>query len=557
MRLRVILIGSFLVSASAFSAVNPQNGNFFINYTDVLYAKKKSVLKVERIYNSKAGFVGIFGPGWGTEFEAFVTPSMDGGISLREYGNGAVNRFFSANYSGINFTRAVGQVEQAAKLSKDVMGPLKTREYAKHLKSDRDFFESEWLKYFRAGKVQSVAIPLGTVFVSQDFPNQTLTKMDKGYLWQGGGKTRSFNEQGWVSQIKETDGNVIDIGFNKDAQIDVVSDSNGHKVAFQYSPRGLVSQLKGGDGKVALYEYNKAGNLILSKDVDGHLYKYAYDPQNQHSLSKISYADGTSLNVDYYSRAKNENVRKIASQDGTVTEYDYKSLPTGGTETLLKFTDEDRSVHKASYQYHQRPTKSGALSTWKIVATTDGEKVETLFNEACGSADEVRSGKEVVAFEYDAKCRVVKRTDSTQIVRLAYDPKTEKMSYVAIFAPTDAAGGVAKEAKPVRWSRFEYDKDGNIAKAQNSENKQIELTYTSSGLVSEMRNQDKHKLTFKYDDASNPISLTDSKAGTIEVASEGKESQASLSPEEEEKRKQVMLVYQEFLTILEPAIAAV
>ena len=57
--------------------ISIKNGNFFIGYTDIVYPGGFEP-KIDRTYNSKTPFKGIFGNGWGNEYEAFVTVSADG-----------------------------------------------------------------------------------------------------------------------------------------------------------------------------------------------------------------------------------------------------------------------------------------------------------------------------------------------------------------------------------------------------------------------------------------------------------------------------------------------
>src|SRR3954466_14321224 len=94
------LILAVALAASAVAAqanVSIKNGNFFIGYTDIIYPGGFEP-KIERVYNSKTIFKGMFGWGWGNEYEVFLTVSADGSVVVHEYGGGAENRFTPTNF---------------------------------------------------------------------------------------------------------------------------------------------------------------------------------------------------------------------------------------------------------------------------------------------------------------------------------------------------------------------------------------------------------------------------------------------------------------------------
>ena len=54
-----------LVPTFSFAGVNLKNGNFYINYTDIIAPGGGHDIEIIRTYNSKATEVGWFGFGWG------------------------------------------------------------------------------------------------------------------------------------------------------------------------------------------------------------------------------------------------------------------------------------------------------------------------------------------------------------------------------------------------------------------------------------------------------------------------------------------------------------
>jgi len=58
-------------STSAFAEVSLKNGNFFTGSKDIVYPGGFEP-KVERVYNSKTSYKGVFGNGWGNRFDTLA-----------------------------------------------------------------------------------------------------------------------------------------------------------------------------------------------------------------------------------------------------------------------------------------------------------------------------------------------------------------------------------------------------------------------------------------------------------------------------------------------------
>ena len=90
-----------------------KNGNFFIGYTDIVYPGGFEP-KIERVYNSKTPFKGMFGWGWGNEYEVYLTVSADGSVVVHEYGGGAENRFNPVAFNSSELDKAVELIAATA-----------------------------------------------------------------------------------------------------------------------------------------------------------------------------------------------------------------------------------------------------------------------------------------------------------------------------------------------------------------------------------------------------------------------------------------------------------
>ena len=95
------------------SGVNLKNGNFYITYTDH-DLKGRNGISIDRTYNSKTTSIGLFGFGWGSEFETRLFTVGDGSIYIREYGGGGVTGFVQTETNELLLTSCINSIVAAA-----------------------------------------------------------------------------------------------------------------------------------------------------------------------------------------------------------------------------------------------------------------------------------------------------------------------------------------------------------------------------------------------------------------------------------------------------------
>ena len=109
------------------------------------------------------------------------------------------------------------------------------------------------------------------------------------------------------------------------------------------------------------------------------------------------------------------------------------------------------------------------------------------------------------------------------------------------------------------WTQFDYDKKGNLAKAQNDQGKAVLLIYDLKGRISKMVDTNKNKnakraITFKYNASGKPTEIAMSKVGKIDVTydsyGEIKEVKSDAGPQ---MAMQVTQAFQNLLAIVRPA----
>lgn len=508
-----ILVSIFALASSAQANVSIRNGNFFIGYTDVLYPGGYEP-KIERVYNSKSPYNGIFGWGWGSDYEAYLTVEADGSVLVSESGGGAQNRFSPPTFNVKELDGAVETIADVARKAGAIGSGGQLENYKKQLKTNAEFRNEEWAKWRSQGKIQTRKLPVNSKLVSNRFAFQWITVTATGYIRSTDtGKTESFDANGRLLKVQDKNGNFISLAYNRDGKIEKIQDNLNRKIYLTYGKSGKVEKVQAEGNKTAEYRYSDLGEMVYSKDTEGNTYTYKFSSDKRHNLIEIGYADKTSMQIAYYGRDKFENVKSVKDRDGSLTEYTYDKV--AGEKNSLKVgvhlkSSEGRSISNSGYEYVFRTKANGEEWTYKMVSTLDGSRTETVYNECCGLPIFIKKGGDETTFAYDTKGRVTKKTTPNEVTELAYDQKVGKVNRVVKFQKANK--------KRVDWSTFQYDTRGNLTVAKNSTKAEVRLFYDNLGRIKTMMDQGKKQIHFKYNENSKPVEITDPQMGTINVS---------------------------------------
>ncbi len=498
-----------LLPALGEANVSLKNGNFFMAYTDIVYPGGFDP-KIERVYNSKTSFKGIFGFGWGTEYEVKLTVSADGSIVVHEYGGGAENRFTAA-FNAQELDKAVEMISDAARKSGSIGSAGQLEEYKKKLKTNANYRNEQWQEFVERKKLERRVLPNGAQLHSVRYTYQYITKVAGGYVRTfDSGKIEKFNDAGKLVRISDKNNNFIELSYGKDGHLQKLVDNFNRKIFFVFNNQGLLEKLTGEGGKMATYGYNQIGQLTRSQDVDGNVYTYKYD--KRHNMIEIGYQDKTTLAMTYYGPERHDNIKSVKDRDGTITEYGYdtdKSDPNHYSVSVKIKAPDGKQISKNSYEYFIKRKADGEEWTYKMITELDGDRTETVYNDASLPVS-IKHGAEETTFEYDNKGHVTKKVTAGEVTELSYDPKVSKVSKVVQYPK-----GNKKEAT---WSAFQYDEKGNLVFAKNSKNRGVKLLYDSNGRIKTLIDQNKRQINFKYNENSKPVEISDPALGTITVS---------------------------------------
>ena len=540
-----LFIGALLLPKAATALVAIGNGNYFIGFTDIEHPAPLNTfqLKVQRTYNSRSQFDGIFGYGWGSDYEAFLIPSADGSVVIQESGGGDKTRFSPQNFSKAQLDQQIEKIVQA--WAKKNNTP--TSQIAAFRQKITDDANERDEQSRNLGIMPD--LPVGTkLFSTQRGDKQTITVIKGGFVREyADGKQELFNvkvnvrDQGLdparrrvlqgvykVSKLADPVRKAI-VFYNYDDKGNLVSmtDKKNQTLRFSYNPVGKVIEAVDSKGKKAKYvycetngpNYNSAkkcgvGDLVASTDTSGSTYTYQYD--SLHNLIRIGYPDKSAEEIAYWPTGSEGQggVKSVKSQSGVLVEYKYWQNPKdkeGHYKTEVKTTYTSGRTSESSYEYFEKKRADGSRYRYKLVSAVDGDKTTTIYNECCGQPLQITNSSGDTKFEYFAGSGLPKMKDTpTETIQWEYHQKFHgKITKVTV---------ADKVASSTKSSQFTYDDaNGQLTKARTSDGKGIALAYDTQGRIAAMVDQDKRKISFKYTVGSKPTEIIQEGVGSITV----------------------------------------
>jgi YD repeat-containing protein len=507
--------------STLFANVSLRNGNFFIDFTDLSYSGGFD-LKIERVYNSKSSFRGIFGPGWGTEYEVYLAILADGSVLVHEYGGGADNLFVPAADSG-DLDSAIDAIAAGEQKTDLTLTGQRLVDYKTKLRTEAEFRAKEWERLLAARVVTPRELPVGTRLTSNRFSYQYIIKTLNGYRRTfDNGRMEDYDPKGRLIRISDRNGNWIELSYKSDDENrrpTLITDNLDHKIQLTYNDRGLVQTADGVRGQKpirAIYKYNQRDELVYSRDVDGNAYAYQYDAAGRSDLVAIGYSDGTVMAMTYYSSEEHENIRSVEDRDGGWTTYMYTlRTPLDYEIRVEDHGSSGKLLSTSKHHYYLKREKDGEEWTYRMITDLDGYWTDTTYDECCGLPIRIETKEGVTSFEYDDKGRVTRKETAAEITKLKYEEQIGKVVRVEKHLKSQQDEG--------KWYDYGYDDKGNLTKVTYSEgkggskSKTIKLTYDDHGRIETM-NSGEHTMRFAYNKESKPSVISIQDIGAISVS---------------------------------------
>ena len=456
----------------AHAGVNPNNGNFFITYTDIQFSDNKTRdHMLSRTYNSKSSTAGWFGFGWGSEFETRLFVMPDQTAVIMENGSGAASHYNqgSSAHTERQVAKGVAKIVVAA-TAKDKLAPEAADALSKKLMGDVEARITAARKYDIRSELPH---KLTLKAYGSGYCAGTLLRTKGGYRRDDGcGKVDDFDPSGRLLSRTEAGSYRVSVKM-ENRRIAGISDTDGRSIRFDLYHSGLVKSISGSNGEVVTFTYDDNNNLILANTVGGVFYKYEYD--RNHNMTRIGYMDNSSKLMTYSS---NSLITSVTETDGNRTLYEYTLTPGDPNHYFTRI----RSVSKE----------------WGESSRALEFKIDSATGNTTYMADSQGDTASKATTEYDEKKRIKRRVlDSGKYIAYTYDPVSEKVASVDVNGQLTA--------------QYRYNPSGEIAHAETSHGDSFDLEYDKDKRISRLYTTEKDgshgDLRIKYNARGKPVEI--------------------------------------------------
>ena len=535
MRLLVIVLSLLLLPTFVFAGVNYKNGNFYRSFTVIKNPGGGKDLRIDITYNSRATRKGIFGFGIGSDYETYAEIMADGSVVIFENGSGARTRFTPREK--VNGRVAARKIVNEMRKRNMIAGKM-VKSLVTKLAGNAELRQIYAQKY---GVRASLA--KGAVLYSNQRGLQELHVLGNGFKRvYSDKKVQHFNKDGNLIKIQDKYGYTVNFAY-KNNKLAVIKDSQAKQIFFEWYPHGKVKSLSTVGDRKTTFKY-KGNNLVQIFDVAKNVYKFEYD--SNHNMTAIKYKDGSRYRIAY--KKKTQFVSHVINRDGKKTKYTYKSNPKNPKRhywTLITKTRRGKKKVTDRYEYEIKVRPDGSQYTYRTVTILNNFKTETIYSECCSLPLKITRGKQVTNFDYNSKGLLTRKASSNgSFAKLEYHKTLDKITKVV-----DNQG----------WTKFNYDKRGNLSKASNDKGKSVLLVYDRKGRIDRMmdynkKTRKKRVLNFKYNAFGRPVVITMKKIGSIKVTYNNYGGIKKVTSKQGKKMAiQVTRIFQSLIEIVKPA----
>jgi YD repeat-containing protein len=538
MKLVVIALAGIVCATSAEAgSVALANGNYYSAYTDIEFPTNSNgeTPKLGRVYNSRSQFRGMFGYGWGNDFDTYLIPSADGSVVVQESGGGAKTRFGAPGLSSQELAILVRVIVDAKEAGSS--DRLFDREaYRSRLMNNADFRDEEARQLDKTRE-----LPVGVILYSSTSAKQTITRLPNGYVRDNGRGSKEYYEQKSsaydsgvdISSMRRINGvyrvtRVRDDVFKRDTafaydtptgRLVKVTFWNGSWLQFEYDALGVVTMATSSRGETSTYRYCQSvkyapkqrcqqADLVWGTDSSGTPYEFAYD--EQHNLIEHGRVGEAKEAIEYW-RTGNQGAKKLTTENGDVREYDYwvdPADPNSHFRTTILATNPSGGTSRSTYDFWDKRRADGSSYRYRQLSKMDGDDTEKIFSECCEAPVKITTNGAVTEIDYypDSSLKKERRTADT----------IENWEYAAAFGRvTKFTSKDRKSGKTTQQFSYKYDDRGTLTNASSFDGTSIAITYDSDGHIALMEDRAKNRLSFTYDKNAKPTRMALEGVGAI------------------------------------------
>ncbi len=505
---KIILLGSLIfISFKSFGIVDIRSAGYSKTFIDFKTENSGFNFKVERTYNSRSLFNGLFGFGWCSNFETQLEVLPDNSLKIAECGGGLEVFYYPKNKKA-NVSIQVDLILKEIKKSKTVKNPKSVRQLKK------DLIQSQTLRadFLKALNIKG-KVTKGVVYYANGKTSEFITVQSGTYRRHlPNGVSEVFNSKGQMIKSFDQFGNVIDVSWQPKAVR--VIDGLGRQLKLNLDSRTKkVKSITFGKKQVASYEHKNENLMVIN---NSYKERFAHNYDGFHNLTKTVYPDKTEESLVY--NVDKDWVIQFTNRKKCKENYTYAKNPKNLNHYFSTVEKKcgRKIVNKSKYEFWNKTLPNGSKYLHRARARVNGRlKTDVVYHPKFGSpVSLLRNGVRTNRFYYgngflkrkEDPYRIIeyknyrKKCGKPELVNLAYkNPNTKKI--------------VRKES-----IKFTFTNKCQLSLAVKSKNEWLKVKHDSRGRLSYMEDQSHKSITLKWHKNFNkPEFITRSGVGSIQI----------------------------------------
>ncbi|MDE0119495.1 MAG: DUF6531 domain-containing protein [Bdellovibrionales bacterium] len=473
----------FLFTFQVFALVDTKNANYTKTFIDISLPGAGLPLMIERTYNSRSLFRGMFGYGWCSNLETRLEVMPDNTLMVVECGGGAEISYISKGVTGSR-SILIGKIMAEVKKKKGL-----SKKYIKQVERDvkkSSLLQSELIRAFGLkGKAKS-----GQTYQALGRQNDRIQFTGNKYIRTlPTGQMQIFDKTGLLIKEQDKSGNWISLQRKKGTLVKVM-DNKGRSLSFKRKGEVLTVI---GPNKMTVQYVIKEDNLIKVTNSKGEKYHHFYD--NYHNLTKTRYPDNTYEALTY--NTDRDWVLSFKDRRGCKENYKYVTNKRNRNHywTDVRKKCGKRVTNISRYEFWNKPKKDGSKYLYRAKQKVNGRVTDITYDMRTGSPLSVtrnrittryayyengflksraQPGRTVLFSNYNNKCRKPKQV----VVQYMQGRKVNRQVKTQIsYGPKKCHLAMAKQDSTGRWVVVKRDHRGRIAEMRDQSKKRIIVAY--------------------------------------------------------------------------------
>lgn len=506
-KIKILISISLLFIVQAYGLIDAKNANYTKTFIDIAFQNKGIPFVIERTYNSRSLYKGIFGHGWCSNLETKLAVMPDNTLMVTECGGGVEIPYISS-HSKINSSHKIKAIMSKVKNTKGL-----SKKYIKQVEQDlknSSLLQSELIRAFDLkGKAKT-----GKIYKAVGRQNNSIQFTGKEYKrFLSNGRIQFFNKKGLLTKTIDKSGHWIKIQ-RKNNKIVKLMDNKGRNLRFKTKKNTLTIM---GSHNIKSTYFMKKGNLVRVKNSTKDSYQYKYD--DFHNLKSSCYSDGSCEYIGYNTRR--DWVISFTDRRLCTEKYTYKTNKRNSNHYWTKVIKKcgKQVTNNSVYEFWNKKKSNGSKYLYRARQKVNGAITDITYYKKTGSPKRITKDNMTSYYTYYTKGKFngfLKSMVNSQkkIIFPNYDKKCKKPKKLIVQYMQN------KKIKKQIETKITYNPiKCHLIKAQNDLGRWVIVNRDHKGRIREMTDQSKKRIIITYNKKYNkPEKITRPGVGSIFVS---------------------------------------